>query len=159
MLKSRVFIYILALLLISLTLSGCYTVIGYPPNANDLTVKKDTGHRGIYREYYNYDSPYYYYDDLDNYSYDLYDWYPFYYFDSNHKYHHDWSYDNLYYGDDNSNYVPEKKPEVRKRDATELRRSPAREEQKKEGTTQSKEKQESTDDDQNSQRRHRDNRK
>jgi predicted small secreted protein len=47
MLKLRVFIYILALLLVSLMISGCYTVIGYPPNVNDLTVKKDAGHKQL----------------------------------------------------------------------------------------------------------------
>jgi len=170
MLKSRILIFMMALLLISVMLSGCYTIIGYPPSANELTVKKDTGHKGIYREYYYNDSPYYF-GDLDDYSYYLYGWSPFYYF-NDYWYHPYGGYDDWYYRDynydyyndnDHSYYVPEKKPDVRKRDATEIRRSPSREEQKKESkkdeSVQSNGKQSSSDDDQKPQRRYRDDHK
>jgi len=152
MLKSQGFLLILALLLISLMLSGCYTIIGYPPDAKDTTV---TGHKDIYREYYDYDSPFYFGGFYD-YPHYLYGWSPYYY-DNNYWYHPEWSSNNWYYRDDDSSYVPEKRPEVRKRDATELRRSSSREEQKIEGATQPKGKQESADDgDQKSQRKYRD---
>lgn len=155
MLKLHRLIFILALFLIPLFLSSCYTIIGYPPNVEDATVKKDTEHKGIYREYYYYDSPYFW-GGLDDYSYYLYHGYPSYYNDYywNRPW---WLYNDGYYWDDNNNYyAPEKKPEIRKRDATELRNNP-REEQKdnKERAVQPKDKQDFSDDDQKSQRKYR----
>ena len=135
--KINRFTFISALLIISVMLSGCYTLVGYMPNAEEVSPKRDTS-----RDYDYYDNPYDwdYWDDYG--AYYLYDWSP-----SNYWYN-PWWYDDGYYMNDDSYYVPNKKPENKKRDASEFRRSPqsdkekSTDEQKKNDADQSKGKRE-----------------
>lgn len=117
-------------LIIVAFIPGCYTIVGYPPpveesivdlgspSARNLEEEAARGH--VYRDYeYYYDRPYSYYRDY----YDPY--YSFSY--PYHQYYWDspwWYYDDYYHWDYDDYYVPEKKPEIRKRGASGLRPVP-----------------------------------
>lgn len=126
--KINRFAFIPVLFIMILMLSGCYTLIGYPPDAKDAyTTDKDAGKDKTYKEYehFYYDSPYGL-DSLDDY--DLYYFYPSYPYYSRYFYnplwydgwHNDWN----YWHYDNDYYVPSQKPEDRNRDASDFGRSP-----------------------------------
>ncbi len=117
MFKIREFAAMLAILVIPLSISGCYTIIGYPEESIVAEELPETGAYGYYDEYY-YDLPYRYW-----YDYDL--WYyrhPYYYYG---YWYSPWWYDDYYWRDYYYTPTPEKKPDIRKRDASEPRRSPS----------------------------------
>lgn len=125
--KINRFAFIPVLLIMTLILSGCYTLIGYPPDAKDAYADKDARKDNTYKEheYFYYGSPYGL-DYLDDY--DLYYFYPSYPYYGRYFYnpwwydgwHNDWN----YWHNDNDYYVPNKKPEDKKRDASDFGRSP-----------------------------------
>jgi hypothetical protein len=116
--KINRFTFISVLLIISVMLSGCYTLVGYMPNAEEVSPQRDTTREYIHRDYDYYDNPYDW-DYGDGYStYYPYEWSPSY------NLYHPWWYDDGYYRNDDSYYVPNKKPENKKREASEFRRSP-----------------------------------
>jgi hypothetical protein len=108
-----------ALIFASIVLSGCYTLVGYTPEVERgaVEVEPDEGQVYRYRGYYDtYPYSYYwnYYDPYYNY------WYPrSYYWD----YYPRRYYDDYYYWDYGGRYVPEKRPETRRR-GVEPQRSP-----------------------------------
>jgi hypothetical protein len=107
------------LIFVSIVLSGCYTIVGYTPEVERgaVEVEPDEGQVYRYRGYYDtYPYSYYwdYYDPYYNY------WYPrSYYWD----YYPRRYYDDYYYWDYGGRYVPEKRPETRRR-GVEPQRSP-----------------------------------
>lgn len=113
------FAVILALLTIAALASGCYTIIGHPSPAEEGVVEEEIVEDQVYYEA-EYGRPYPYYLDY----YDL--WYPrshyywsrpWWYYDDYPVRYYDYDYD---YDD---HYVPEKKPETRRRGATDFWRS------------------------------------
>jgi hypothetical protein len=133
----RIFTAVLTLLVIVAFVSGCYTIVGYPPEMEGSIAEGEPAESRYY-DYYDYynDSPYSYYRDYS---------YPYYYgFWS--PYYRDyswWYYDDYYYRyrDYDHRYVPEEKPEIRRRGTTEPKRftSPER----KRGSTLKEDKEES----------------
>ena len=118
-----------ALLAVSALTSGCYTLVGYPPG--ESLVEEESGTSRAYRDYeYRYD---YTYPDYYGYNYDPYYslWHPYYdYYRYSPYYDYYRYYPGRYYDDDY--YVPEKKPETRRRGTREFR-STVRPERKSEG--------------------------
>jgi len=113
-LNKRLIIISVAIFLMALLLSGCYTLIGYPPDAKESMEKKH-GERS-YRDYEYYESPYIY--DGEYYFYDFFPYYGTYYY-----WYRPW-WDHWYYWDDGYYYyTPEKKPESHKRGTDNLRNS------------------------------------
>ncbi len=147
---TRSIIVLTALFLVVLSLSGCYTIVGYPPDARESMGKRH-GEKA-YRDYEYYESPYLEYGE-----YYLYDFYPYYYDSYSYRYR-PWLYDGGYYWDDDyQSYAPEKKPEVRKRSVIEPSRTDnsTYRQQKEPAKDDSNEKQNSSDDDKKSNRRYR----
>ncbi len=117
---NRLLMAIPVLIFTILLLQGCYTIVGYPPEVERgaVEVEPDEGQVYRYRGYYDTYSPYShywdYYDPYYNY------WYPGYYY----RDYYPWRYyDNYYYWDYGGRYVPEKRPETRRR-GVEPQRSP-----------------------------------
>jgi len=155
-LKLRGLIAVLVILIISVLISGCYTIVGYPPEAEEGVIEEDIVQGRTYRHYgYYYDYPYYYWDDFDLYY--PYRWDPYYY----DYWYGPWWYDDYYHWDYDY-YVPEKKPETRKREASDLHRSSKLEQKKSpakpKDIVQPKEKRGSSDESQKSVRKQRDSR-
>lgn len=110
---------ILAFLIVAIFMSGCYTIVGHPGAIEEGIISEEVvEHKLYYESQYDRPQPYYWgvYAPDPYYSY----WYPnsYYYWNSPQRYYYNnspWYYDAL--------SVPEKKPEVKKRGATELWRS------------------------------------
>jgi len=120
--KINMQIAILSSLIIAVLLSGCYTIVGYPPEMEaGITEEVETeGQRYTYYEGY-YERPYTYFWDYYDPYYGL--RYPSYY-DRDYYYSDPWRYGNRYryYND---YYAPlQQKPESRKRESSQLRRTP-----------------------------------
>ena len=146
----RLIIVFIILFLAVLLLSGCYTLIGYPPDAQESMGKNHS--EKAYRDYEYYENPYLGYGE-----YYPYDFYPYYY-DSYSYWYRPWLYDGGYYWDgDYQYYAPEKKPEVKKRSVIESPRTDnsVNRRQKESVKDDSKENQSSSDDDKKSTGRYR----
>ncbi|MFC1712323.1 hypothetical protein ACFL6S_01575 [Candidatus Poribacteria bacterium] len=128
---------ILTLLLMAVLISGCYTVVGHPSPVEEGIAKEGTTEGQPRRHYfeseYEYDYPYYggYYG-LDPY---YGSWYPgsYYYggyYGGYSRWYNGYSYYPRYYYDDDHYYIPENRPETRRRGASELRRSPGPEDRR-----------------------------
>jgi hypothetical protein len=118
--SNRLLIVVPVLIFASIVLSGCYTLVGYPPEVERgaVEVEPDEGQVYRYRGYYDTYSPYSYYWDYYDPYYDY--WYPGYYY----RDYYPWRYyGNYYYWDYGGRYVPEKRPEARRR-GVEPQRSP-----------------------------------
>jgi hypothetical protein len=110
-LRIQRFIAMLVFLIIAVLTSGCYTIVGYPPEVEKGIIEEDAAPGQVYREYeYYYDRPYPYYWGYNSY-YDV--WYPYYHYR-----------DYPWWWDYNDQYVPEKKPETKRRGSSELQRAP-----------------------------------
>jgi hypothetical protein len=115
---------VIALLIMALFLSGCYTIVGYPEEGMVAEERSDTR----YYRYDDYDGGYssYYYDYYDPY-YNL--WYPYSPYSYYYWYRHPWWYydDYYYYNDYDDKYIPERKPDAKRRGSSDVRRAPRRE--------------------------------
>ena len=120
MLKIQKLVAVSVLLIMAALISGCYTIVGYPPELEESIIEEEAAKGQIYRNHeYYYDRPYsYYYRDY-------YD--PYYGFGYPYSYYRDypWWYDDYYYWDYDGHYVPQKKPDTKKRGTSELRRTPS----------------------------------
>jgi len=128
LLRTYKLIAILALLIMVVLVSGCYTVVGHPELVEEGVIKEDLSEErspGYYESPYG--RPYLYYDSY--YGLDSYygSWYP----GSRYYggYYNDYYYSRDYYGSYGRYYgdyylAPEKRPETRRRGASELRRPP-----------------------------------
>ncbi|MGB9595324.1 MAG: hypothetical protein ACPL7B_03500 [Candidatus Poribacteria bacterium] len=103
-------IFLVSIIAIALLLSGCYTLIGYPPDARE-SIEKKYGEKTHRYDYEYYESPYVYYEE-----YYFYDAFPYYYW------YRPWWY-RWYYWDDDYYYTPERKPESQKRGTDNIRSS------------------------------------
>lgn len=112
-------VVILALIFISAFISGCYTLVGYPPEMERGATEVEPAESQVYRYRGYYDTyPYSYYQDYYDPYYNY--WYPRYYY----RDYYPWRYyDDYYYRDYGGRYVPGKKPETRRR-GVEPQRSP-----------------------------------
>ena len=113
---------ILSLLIVVAFASGCYTIVGYAPEAEKAIVEEEAAGSQIYRDYdyLYYNRPYSYYQDYYDPYYGL--WYPHSYYD--YWYRPWWRYyDDYYYRDYDEYYVPQNKPETKRRGALERSRS------------------------------------
>ena len=147
---TRLIIVFIVFLLVVLLLSGCYTLIGYPPDTKESMGGRHS--ERAYRDYDYYESPYY----LDYGYYYL----PYPYFYDRYSYwYRPWLYDDGYYWDDDYHYsyTPEKKPEVKSRSVIGPRRTDNanNRQQKESAKDNSEEKQNSSDKDNKSNRRSR----
>lgn len=119
---------ILAFLFMAVLVSGCYTVVGYPSPVEEGIAEEETAEERTY-EYYEseYGRPYPYYDSyygLGSY-YGL--WYPSsYYYRGRPWWNYGYYYPRYYYDDYyyRGYYAPEKRPDTKRRGASELRRAP-----------------------------------
>ena len=126
MLKISELTVILALLALAVFVSGCYTIVGYPPEAMEGVMVEESTEEPVYMDYGYYRSyPYSYYRDYYDPYYGLLS--PYYY----HDYYYDdyWGYSRLYYGNHYYGYsgydgyrAPEKKPEVKYRSSSRIQR-------------------------------------
>ncbi len=131
-------IAILTLLLMAVLISGCYTVVGHPSPVEEGIAKEGTAggqpRRHYFESEYEYDYPYYggYYG-LDPY---YGSWYPgssYYggYYGGYSRWYNDYNYyPRYYYDNDDHYYIPENRPETRRRGASELRRTPRTEDRR-----------------------------
>jgi len=112
---------LIVLAVVLLSLSGCYTKVGYVPGLEESLSEEDIEARDTYGTYdYYYEYPYFgFFDD--------YQWYPYSYY----GYFYDpWGYSYRYnpwwnsWDDGDYYYIPEKKPETKRRDASETVRTP-----------------------------------
>ena len=141
-------LFILILLIMAVMLSGCYTLVGPPPDAKEILPKKYSQREDIERDHdYYYDSSY----DLGSWEeYDLYysdSWYPYYY---GRYWYQPWGYDGRDYWYNDGYYVPEKKPETKNRGASDFGRSSRTNQWRDESA--SADKQKKSDDDQQEKR-------
>ncbi|HGJ64953.1 TPA: hypothetical protein ENS27_06125 [bacterium] len=114
-LKINKFILIPLFLILVIMLSGCYTLIGYPPEANEMLEKRDADQKRVYQDYD-------YYDGLYDIRYiDVYDLYyfsnPFYY---GRYWYNPWWYNDWYYWRNDGYYKD--LPEIKKRDSSDFGR-------------------------------------